>query len=252
MNPTPYGYPPWEPDDLTTYKPGYVPGVVCDQKVRYFVGLAPVSYPGDPEITPDRRWYPTELGTGSQRCNLRTLIRGQTSDFVFTGVPKAVWTKTVITVNLNSEPVAGSFNPADQFFGNTPVDGEPWAIGFTNGSTESWSYKQSVVENAGRTFPWRECRKATRNYPLFWRGVDDLQALTEMKVTSSITPNVTYQFTLDMKDNGIVIENGDRIRWFAGANLGPTVRSVYCAYHFARHLEVSDVPYYMSGSRVVP
>ena len=253
MNPTPYAYAPWQVNNRVSYDNTTTPSVYCSDNVGYWQALCLRQYPPttNPDFAPQRRWYPTADAPVYGWCNLKNVGNaGSVRDFYYTGVPRGILTEIVLSVCLDDPLVPGDFNSAQSFFSTTvtPI-GSPFAVGYTEGSTNSALFKDAQANGAIRSNVYDEMKRAPQNFPLIWFGLDDLIALTKLEVMSVWKPNDTYQFTLNLRDRGIFLENGDRLRYYHGAMYMGKVRSVYLKYGISKRREREDVPYVKAGSK---
>lgn len=257
--PDPYRYPPYEiiTQDLT-----YTPVIETDpDAVQYYMGLANnrTQIQNDDSGVSGATWCPRWGIRGSDGCNLVSLLSEQTSDFVYATLPPGRLTKIVITVLLDSPLVTGDFDPTTTFFTTLPttyVEGvsdskRPFWIGYVRGSTNTLAFRENDRLANGEMNQHREPSVVPRNFPLLWYSYDELVAETELRVESTFNLRDTYTFTLDTSMRGILLESGDKLKYYCGqGGFIPKVRGLYIRYEFAKQAKPGvNIPYTTSGMK---
>lgn len=251
-HPTPYNYPPWEIVDKDSYDPSYSPAVACDQNVGFFSALH--TRQGFTEGF-GLSWFPLLAYSTSTYCDLSLVSSAPyTWGIQIQNVPKCKWTKSILTVNLHSELVPSDL-PDRKFFSETnSVQSRPWALSFVPGSSNSDYYKKANAEGYPRSpvdAEWNYLNHPKLNTVLMWRALEDFVAqCSKVETFSTLTPNDTWRFTLDMSPTGIEMNPGDKIQLFWGAQVDRTrVRSMYLKHEFQKMVVGSQIPLVDAGYR---
>lgn len=259
--PDPYAYPPYEIilRDLAEYTPIVQ---VDSETVQYYMGLANdlpqiVNDEAGMGVDDDALWFPKLSVRGSDRCNLTTLTSERTSDFLYGAVPPGRLTKITITVSLSEALAPGDFDPKTSFFTTLPTPyvvgtsnvKRPFWIGYVRGSTDTYAFRRNDANNNGSHNGYREPIIFPRNVPFLWYSFDELVSQMDLRVESVFSERDTYVFTADVSQRGIILESGDKLKYYCGqGGYILKVRGIYLRYEFEKQKSPgANAPYTMAG-----
>lgn len=269
-HPVPYNYPPFEVLYLNdVFDPTLRGTVNCSPGMKTWRTLFPYYHWANPGLRSIDDWAP-DTTVSAAYCNyVGPPPPGQSplpppprsNTFILARVPKAILTKIMITIRLSTPLAAGDFDPLNQFWTTAALDTtKPWIIGYTEGSTDSMSYKRAVSMGDDPDNPWLEFfkgsdssvppnpREGNRNMILCWNGLDDFVAQCDkVENFTTITANDTYKYTIDTLKNGVHMTPGDRLCFLQPYALLSKIATFYITLEFAQDPVQPHAPYHDSG-----
>lgn len=265
-NPVPYNYPPFEVLYLNeVFDPTLTGTTSCAPAMKTWRTLFPKYKWANPGLRSIDDWCPDNLVPASFANFVGPAPSGyspapppRSHTFILARVPKAILTKVMITLRLSSPLAPGDFNPINQFWTTETLDTtKPWIIGYTEGSTDSDSYKRAVSTGDIPTDVWLEFsrvpsittpREGNRNMILCWNGLDDFVAQCDkVENFTTMTANDTWKYTIDTLRNGVHMTPGDRLCFLQPHALLSKIATFYITLEFAQDPLQPHAPYYDSG-----
>ena len=272
-NPVPYNYPPYEVlylNDVNVFDPALTGTTSCAPGMKTWRTLFPKYRWATQGLRAIDDWCPDNFVTaayanfvGPPPPGYSPLPPPMSHTFVLARVPKAILTKIMITLRVTSPLVpGGDFNPRTQFWTTEALDTtKPWIIGYTEGSSDSTSYKRAVSTGDSPTDVWLEFarapssstpREGTRNMILCWNGLDDFVAQCDkVENFTTMSANDTWKYTIDTLRNGVHMTPGDRLCFLQPHALLSKIATFYITLEFAQDPQQPHAPYHDSGYRAL-
>lgn len=266
-HPVPYAYPPYEVLELNqVFDPTLRGTTSCAPAMKTWRTLLPKYKFANPGLIAVDDWCPDDylpaqfanFYAGPPPPEQPPLPLPRSHTFILARVPKAILTKIMITLRLSSPLAPGDFDPLTQFWTTETLNtAKPWIIGYTEGSSDSTSYKRAVSKGDDPTDVWLEfargseptnTREGSRNMILCWNGLDDFVAQCDkVENFTTMTPNDTWKYTIDTLRNGVHMTPGDRLCFIQPVALLSKIATFYITLEFAQDPLQPHAPYHDSG-----